>query len=111
MRTKKTDSTTFTRPPGDLSPPALLPVAVALVWRWIFHADFGLLNAFLYMIGVDDPPNWLASTRWALPAIIIMSIWQQIGFSMVLFLAGLQGIPAHHNLHPRWGQHSAGARA
>jgi multiple sugar transport system permease protein len=70
-------------------------VAVALVWRWIFHADFGLLNAFLYMIGIDDPPNWLASTRWALPAVIIMSIWQQIGFSMVLFLAGLQGIPAH----------------
>jgi multiple sugar transport system permease protein len=69
-------------------------VAVALVWRWIFHADFGLLNSFLYMVGVDNPPNWLSSTRWALPAIIIMSIWQQIGFSMVLFLAGLQGVPA-----------------
>jgi multiple sugar transport system permease protein len=70
-------------------------VAVALVWRWIFHADFGLLNSALYMIGVDDPPNWLQSTRWALPAIIIMSIWQQIGFSMVLFLAGLQAVPPH----------------
>ena len=70
-------------------------VAVALVWRWIFHADFGLLNAGLYMIGIDDPPNWLASTRWALPAVIIMSIWQQVGYSMVLFLAGLQGVPAH----------------
>jgi multiple sugar transport system permease protein len=68
-------------------------VAVALVWRWIFHADFGLLNSFLFMIGVTNPPNWLSSTRWALPAIIIMSIWQQIGFSMVLFLAGLQGVP------------------
>jgi multiple sugar transport system permease protein len=70
-------------------------VAVALVWRWIFHADFGLLNSALYMIGVDDPPSWLQSTRWALPAIIIMSIWQQIGFSMVLFLAGLQAVPPH----------------
>jgi multiple sugar transport system permease protein len=70
-------------------------VAVALVWRWIFHADFGLLNSALYMIGVSDPPNWLSSTRWALPAIIIMSIWQQVGFSMVLFLAGLQGVPQH----------------
>jgi multiple sugar transport system permease protein len=70
-------------------------VAVALVWRWIFHADFGLLNSFLYLIGATDPPNWLSSTRWALPAIIIMSIWQQIGFSMVLFLAGLQGVPVH----------------
>lgn len=70
-------------------------VAVALVWRWIFHADFGLLNSALFMIGVNDPPAWLQSTRWALPAIIIMSIWQQIGFSMVLFLAGLQSVPAH----------------
>lgn len=70
-------------------------VAVALVWRWIFHADFGLLNSALYLIGIDDPPNWLQSTRWALPAIIIMSIWQQVGFSMVLFLAGLQAVPAH----------------
>lgn len=68
-------------------------VAVALVWRWIYHADFGLLNSFLYAIGVTDPPSWLSSTTWALPAIIIMSVWQQIGFSMVLFLAGLQGIP------------------
>lgn len=68
-------------------------VAVALVWRWIYHADFGLLNSFLYAIGVSDPPSWLSSTRWALPAIIIMSVWQQIGFSMVLFLAGLQGVP------------------
>ncbi len=68
-------------------------VAVALVWRWIFNYDFGLLNSFLYMIGIQDPPNWLGSTRWALVSIIIMSIWQQVGYSMVLFLAGLQGVP------------------
>jgi multiple sugar transport system permease protein len=68
-------------------------VAVALVWRWIFNYDFGLLNSFLYMIGVQEPPNWLGSTRWALLSIIIMSIWQQVGYSMVLFLAGLQGVP------------------
>lgn len=68
-------------------------VAVALVWRWIYHADFGLLNSALYALGVSDPPSWLSSSRWALPAVIIMSIWQQIGFSMVLFLAGLQGVP------------------
>jgi len=68
-------------------------VAVALVWRWIFNYDFGLLNSFLYMIGIQDPPNWLGSTRWALLSIIIMSIWQQVGYSMVLFLAGLQGVP------------------
>lgn len=68
-------------------------VAVALVWRWIFNYDFGLLNSFLYMIGIQDPPNWLGSTRWALISIIIMSVWQQVGYSMVLFLAGLQGVP------------------
>lgn len=70
-------------------------VAIALVWRWIYNADFGVLNSFLYMLGVSDPPNWLTSTRWALPSVMIMSVWQQIGFSMVLFLAGLQGVPEH----------------
>ena len=68
-------------------------VAVALVWRWIFNYDFGLLNSFLYMLGIQDPPNWLGSTRWALVSVIIMSVWQQVGYSMVLFLAGLQGVP------------------
>ncbi|MCC6310777.1 MAG: sugar ABC transporter permease [Trueperaceae bacterium] len=70
-------------------------VAIALVWRWIYNADFGVLNSFLFMLGVSDPPQWLTSTRWALPSVMIMSVWQQIGFSMVLFLAGLQGVPEH----------------
>ncbi len=70
-------------------------VAIALVWRWIYNADFGVLNSMLYMIGINDPPHWLTSTKWALPSIMIMSVWQQIGFSMVLFLAGLQGVPEH----------------
>src|SRR5690625_5254121 len=68
-------------------------VAVALVWRWIYHADFGLLNSFLYAIGVTDPPSWLSSTTWALPAIILMSIWQQIGCAMVVCRAGPRGMP------------------
>ncbi len=45
------------------------------------------------MIRIQDPPNWLGSTRWALVSVIIMSVWQQVGYSMVLFLAGLQGVP------------------
>jgi len=69
------------------------PVAVALVWQWIFHADFGPLNSILWMLGVSNPPNWLTSTQWALPALMIVSIWQGLGFNMVIFLAGLQGIP------------------
>lgn len=68
-------------------------VAIALVWRWIFNADFGVLNMILYMLGVTNPPNWLTSTTWALPALMIVSVWQGIGFNMVIFLAGLQGIP------------------
>nr|NLJ02241.1 sugar ABC transporter permease [Bacillota bacterium] len=69
-------------------------VAVALVWQWIFHADFGPLNNILWILGVASPPRWLTSTQWALPALMIVSIWQGIGMNMVIFLAGLQGIPA-----------------
>lgn len=69
-------------------------VAVAMVWRWLFNADFGPINAFLYEAGITkSPPDWLVSTRWALPALMIVSVWQGTGYSMVLFLAGLQGIP------------------
>ena len=68
-------------------------VAIALVWQWIFHADFGPLNSILWMLGVSHPPNWLTSTQWALPALMIVSVWQGLGFNMVIFLAGLQGIP------------------
>lgn len=68
-------------------------VAIALVWQWIFNADFGPLNNILFALGMSNPPNWLTSTRYAMPALMIVSIWQGIGFNMVIFLAGLQGIP------------------
>jgi len=68
-------------------------VAVALLWRWIYNPDFGLLNSFLRMIGLRNPPQWLASTAWAKPAIMIMWIWKGAGYNMVLYLAALQGIP------------------
>jgi len=68
-------------------------VAVALLWRWIYNPDFGLLNSFLRMIGIHNPPQWLASTAWAKPAIMIMWIWKGAGYNMVLYLAALQGIP------------------
>jgi multiple sugar transport system permease protein len=68
-------------------------VAVALVWRWIYNADFGLLNSFLYWAGVKTPPQWLGSMFWAKPAIMIMSIWYGAGYNMLLYLAALQGIP------------------
>ncbi len=68
-------------------------VAVALLWRWIYNPDFGLLNSFLRWIGISNPPQWLSSTVWAKPAIMIMWIWKGAGYNMLLYLAGLQGIP------------------
>jgi len=67
-------------------------IAAALVWAWLFNSNFGLINAGLSLFGVTDLPKWMGSTRWAMPAIIIVSIWQNLGYAMVLFLAGLQNI-------------------
>jgi multiple sugar transport system permease protein len=73
--------------------PNLVPsVASAILWSWIFNPEFGLLNMFLRRLGVANPPMWLISTKWAMPAIIIMSLWG-VGGPMLIYLAGLQGIP------------------
>lgn len=69
-------------------------VAVAMVWRWIYNPDFGLLNYVLSLLHLPTP-GWLTSTTWAMPAIIIMSVWKDLGYGVVIFLAGLQGIPQH----------------
>jgi multiple sugar transport system permease protein len=74
-------------------PVAASTVAVAMIWRWIFNADFGLLNDFLYRIGISQLPQWLINPNWALMALIIFSVWKDVGFSTVLFMAGLEGIP------------------
>jgi multiple sugar transport system permease protein len=67
-------------------------VAAALVWAWLFNSNFGLINAVLSLFGVTDLPRWLASSRWAMPAVIAVFVWQNLGYAMVLFLAGLQNI-------------------
>lgn len=67
-------------------------VAVAVVWQWLYNPQFGLLNYLLSLFGINGP-NWLTSKTWAMPAVIITSIWKNLGFNMLLFLAGLQGIP------------------
>jgi multiple sugar transport system permease protein len=67
-------------------------VAVTLAWRWIFSTKFGLLNNFLGWLGVDNAPAWLADPTWALPAVALVSIWKDVGFYMILLLAGLQTI-------------------
>ena len=68
-------------------------VAVALLWKWIFNPRFGMLNYVLKFIGIEGL-TWLFDPQLAMPAIIITSAWKDIGFVMVMYLAGLQGIPA-----------------
>ncbi|MCS7458873.1 sugar ABC transporter permease [Paenibacillus doosanensis] len=68
-------------------------IAVAVVWQLLFNPTMGPINGMLKSIGVDHPPGWLASTQWALFSVIIVTIWQNVGYYMVLYLAGLQGIP------------------
>ena len=67
-------------------------VAVAVVWRYLYHPRFGLLNRMLGWVGID-PIDWLGDPDWALFALILLAIWKNFGYSMVLFLAGLQNIP------------------
>ncbi|MGH7491396.1 MAG: carbohydrate ABC transporter permease [bacterium] len=67
-------------------------VAVAVVWRFLYHPRFGLLNYALGFFGVA-PIDWLGDPFWAMPAIILMSIWKSFGYNMIIFVAGLQNIP------------------
>lgn len=66
-------------------------VAVSILWIWMFNPQVGLVNYLLSLVGIKGPP-WLGSTTWALPALILKSLWG-IGANMIILLAGLQGIP------------------
>ncbi|GAA2184825.1 carbohydrate ABC transporter permease [Micromonospora lupini] len=69
-------------------------VAIAVVWNQLFSPEYGPINALLGAVGVDDPPGWTASATWSMPAVIIVGTWRYMGYYMLLFLAGLQTIPA-----------------
>jgi multiple sugar transport system permease protein len=72
--------------------PSIVPaVANALLWAWMFNTEFGLINVFIRALG-GTKVAWLQSTSWAIPAFVILSLWGT-GSSMIIFLAGLQGIP------------------
>lgn len=68
-------------------------VAVAVVWNMMFHPTMGPVNNLLRLLGVQNPPAWSASTTWAMPTVIMASIWKNMGYYMVIYLAALQGIP------------------
>lgn len=72
--------------------PVVAPsVAVAILWSWIYEPDFGILNWVLSLIGIEGP-KWLGDSDWAMFSLVIMSIWQGLGYNIVIFLAGLQAI-------------------
>ena len=67
-------------------------VAVAIVWKYLYHTRYGLFNYALGAIGVG-PIDWLGDPHWAMPAIILMAVWKSFGYNMLIFIAGLQAIP------------------
>lgn len=67
-------------------------VAVAVVWRYLLHARYGLLNYGLERVGLS-PVDWLGDPAWSMPAIILLAVWKNFGYNMIIFIAGLQNIP------------------
>jgi multiple sugar transport system permease protein len=67
-------------------------VAVAIVWRYLYHTRYGLINHGLQLLHIQ-PIDWMGDPRWAMPAIILLAVWKNFGYNMVIFMAGLQGIP------------------
>ncbi|MFI7066808.1 carbohydrate ABC transporter permease [Kribbella sp. NPDC050124] len=72
-------------------PSVLSGVAVAILWNFVFHREYGVLNWFVGLFGLDPIP-WLQDPRWVIPALVIMQLWG-VGSSIIIYLGGLQGIP------------------
>ncbi|WP_228727701.1 carbohydrate ABC transporter permease [Fusibacter ferrireducens] len=70
-------------------------VAVSMIWKWLLNPEYGLINYLLSLIGILGP-GWLQDPKWAMAGVIMTSIWKDIGFIMVIYLAGLQEIPDHY---------------
>jgi multiple sugar transport system permease protein/sn-glycerol 3-phosphate transport system permease protein len=68
------------------------PVAMAVIWYWVFDPKLGAVNAVLAHVGINGP-QWLSSSSWAMPIVALVNIWQYVGYNMLFFLAGLQAIP------------------
>ena len=72
-------------------PNVVMPVAVAMVWRWLLNSKVGIVNIFLKAIGLPAP-NWISDPDFILPSLIMISVWSGIGYNAIILLAGLQGI-------------------
>jgi ABC-type sugar transport system permease subunit len=77
---------------GIFLPQVLSFAVVALIWAWVYNPRAGLINSFLISLGVQDPPGWLADRSLATWSIITAAIWRQIGYVMILYIAGLKNI-------------------
>ena len=76
--------------------PTLVPVvASAIIWQWLLNSQFGIVNYYLYEIGIDNPPPWFGSATWAKPAMMLITQWG-IGTTILTYLAGLQDIPQQY---------------
>ncbi|MEU7527186.1 sugar ABC transporter permease [Saccharothrix sp. NPDC042600] len=73
-------------------PVVTMPAAVGMVWRWLYNGDIGLVNHLLSLVGIDGH-HWVADPRFALYATAVVGIWMTVGYNMVIFAAGLKGIP------------------
>lgn len=72
-------------------------VALLILWKYLYNSDIGLINSILRAVGIANPPDWLGTTFWAKPALILMGLWGGLGgYNMVLYLAALQGVPSSY---------------
>jgi multiple sugar transport system permease protein len=76
-------------------PVVTTPVAVAMIWRWLYNGDFGIVNYLLSLVGVHGP-HWIADPRTALYAMVVVGVWMGLGYNLVIFVAGIQAIPRHY---------------
>jgi multiple sugar transport system permease protein len=76
-------------------PVVTMPVAIAMMWKWLYNGDYGLINYVLSLVGVDGP-NWVADPATALYALAVVGIWSSLGYNLIIFLAGMQAIPKEY---------------
>lgn len=76
-------------------PVVTMPIAIGMVWRWLYNSEFGLINYLLGMFHLPEP-SWLFDERFALLSIILVSVWMSVGYNAVILLAGLQGIASSY---------------
>jgi len=82
--------------PAFFLPLAASVLAAALTWRWLFHTEYGAANAALTAIGLPAV-GWLTSPEWALPSLVLFSVWHSLGYNILLFLVGMQAIPPQYD--------------